>query len=434
LGALLASALVARPAHGGRELRSTASTLSPAVTNQLVALERGAHTLFSRDELARRLERSAEGERPLRVKFGVDPSRPDLHLGHAVPLRKLRQFQDLGHTAVLIIGDFTGRVGDPSGRSETRPMLSEDEIRSNAQTYFDQAGRVLDMDGAEVRWNSQWLGDMTMADVLRLTSSYTVAKMLERDDFRGRHEAHEPISVVEFLYPLMQAMDSVAVEADVELGGTDQTFNLLVGREIQRAYGQEPQVVLTMPLLVGTDGKRKMSKSFDNYVAFTDSEADMFGKAMSIPDEALDEWEALASGLNPEELPAVALARDDMPEAARRKRRLAKAVVASFHGWDAADRQERAFDAVHRRGELPEDAPAARIPDETVKDGKVWLPRLLVALGLAGSNSDARRKLGEGAVRLDGQRLDDPEAELDRSALSGRILQVGRARFVRLEP
>jgi tyrosyl-tRNA synthetase len=401
--------------------------------DQLVSLERGAHTLVTREELARRLARSADAERPLRVKFGVDPSRPDLHLGHAVPLRKLRQFQDLGHTAVLIIGDFTGQVGDPTGRSETRPMLSEDEIRTNAQTYFDQADLVLDMDRAEVRWNSEWLGELTMADVLRLTSSYTVAKMLERDDFRGRYEAHEPISVVEFLYPLMQAMDSVAVEADVELGGTDQTFNLLVGRDIQRAYGQEPQVVLTLPLLVGTDGKRKMSKSFDNYIAFTDSAADMFGKAMSIPDEALDEWEALASGLEPERLAAVALQREDMPEAARRKRRLAKSVVASFHGWDEADHQEREFDAVHRRGELPGDAPVVRIPAEAVKNGRVWIPRLLVALGLAGSNSDARRKLAEGAVRLDGERLDDPDVELATAALSGRILQVGKARFVRLE-
>jgi tyrosyl-tRNA synthetase len=401
---------VAPPAHDGRDLRSTVSALSPAVTAQLTALERGTHTLVSREELARRLTRSADEERPLRVKFGVDPSRPDLHLGHAVPLRKLRQFQDLGHTAVLIIGDFTGRVGDPTGRSETRPLLSEDEIRSNAQTYFDQADRVLDMDRAEVRWNSDWLGTMTMAEVLRLASSYTVAQMLERDDFRGRHDAGESISVVEFLYPLMQAMDSVAVEADVELGGTDQTFNLLVGRHIQRAYGQEPQVVLTVPLLVGTDGKRKMSKSFDNYIAFTDPPADMFGKTMSIPDEALAEWEALASGLDPEALDSVALQREDMPDAARRKRRLAKAVVAGFSGWDEAETQERGFDAVHRRGELPEDAPAAPIPDDAVKDGKVWLPRLLVALGLAGSNSEARRKVGEGAVRLDGQRLEDPEA------------------------
>jgi tyrosyl-tRNA synthetase len=414
-------------------VRSNLDALSPEITDQLSALERGAHMLVTREELARRLVVAAERGRPLRVKFGVDPSRPDLHLGHAVPLRKLRQFQDLGHTAVLIIGDFTGRIGDPTGRSETRPLLSEDEIRSNAQTYFDQAGRVLDMEQAEVRWNSQWLGAMTMADVLRLTSSYTVAQMLERDDFRGRYDAGEPISVVEFLYPLMQAMDSVAVEADVELGGTDQTFNLLVGRDIQRAYGQEPQVVLTLPLLVGTDGKRKMSKSFDNYVAFTDSAAAMFGKVMSIPDEALDEWEALASRLDADELQSVALQREDMPDPARRKRRVAKSVVADFHGgWAEAERQEREFDAVHRRGELPEDAPVAQIPEDAVKNGSVWLPRLLVALDLAGSNSDARRKVGEGAVRLDGQRLGDPEAELELSALDGRILQVGKARVVRL--
>jgi tyrosyl-tRNA synthetase len=235
------------------------------------------------------------------VKLGVDPSRPDLHLGHAVPLRKLRQFQDLGHVAVLIIGDFTGRIGDPSGRSETRPMLTAEELDENAQTYLGQAGRVLDLDRAEVRQNSEWLAGMRMDDVLALTSSATVAQMLERDDFQQRYRSGKPISVVEFLYPLLQGMDSVAVRADVELGGTDQTFNLLMGRTLQREYGQPPQVVLTMPLLEGTDGRRKMSKSFDNYVALTDAPDEMFGKVMSIPD---DFEKAMAARYAPRRLPS----------------------------------------------------------------------------------------------------------------------------------
>jgi tyrosyl-tRNA synthetase len=388
--------------------------------------------VHSADELRARLERSASQGRPLRVKLGIDPSRPDLHLGHAVVLRKLRQFQELGHTAVLIIGDFTGLVGDPSGRSETRPMLTEEEVQANAKTYFDQAGRVLDMDRAEVRRNSEWLGALTMRDVLKLASSLTVARMLERDDFHTRYESGAPISVVEFTYPLMQAYDSVAVSADVELGGTDQTFNLLVGRDIQRAYEQEPQVVVTLPLLVGTDGQRKMSKSFGNYIGFTDPPEEMFGKTMSIPDEALDEWERLASSAGPLGLGAIRVDREGPPEAALRKRRLAKAVVADFWGADEADRQEERFDRVHREGAIPEDLPSTAVPSDAVRGERIWLPRLLVALQLASSNADARRKIQEGAVRLDGERVVDPDAELDAGAMDGSVLQVGRRHFVRL--
>src|SRR5438552_11560584 len=265
--------------------------MAPSPPDQLERLTRNAADVIPTDELLAKLRL----ERPLRVKLGIDPSRPDLHLGHAVVLRKLRQFQELGHTAVLIIGDFTGRVGDPSGQSETRPFLTEEEIEANAKTYFDQAGLVLDVERAEIRHNSEWLANLSMADVLKLTSSYTVARMLERDDFRTRYRDNRPISVVEFLYPLMQAMDSVAIEADVEMGGTDQTFNLLVGRDVQKAYGQEPQVVFTMPLLVGTDGVRKMSKSFDNHVALADSPEEMFGKLMSIADDLMPQFFSLST-------------------------------------------------------------------------------------------------------------------------------------------
>src|SRR5438105_13320354 len=326
---------------------------------------------------AEELERKLALGRPLRAKLGIDPSRPDLHLRHAVVLRKLRQFQDLGHTAVLIIGDFTGLVGDPSGQSETRPMLTPEEMDGNARTYLDQAGLVLDVERAEIRHNSEWLAKLSMADVLRLTSLATVAQMLERDDFRERYREGKPISVVEFLYPLMQAMDSVATEADVELGGTDQTFNLLMGRDIQRAFGQEPQVVLTMPLIEGTDGVRKMSKSFENYVALTDPPEEMFGKLMSIPDELIAKYVELCTDI------------DDAPDThpAERKRRLARAVVERYHGREAARAAEARFDQVFKRHELPEDIPQAAVPGEAMRDGLVSLPHLLKGVGLAASIS-----------------------------------------------
>jgi tyrosyl-tRNA synthetase len=379
------------------------------------------------EELRSKLARAARERRPLRVKLGIDPSRPDLHLGHAVVLRKLRQFQDLGHTAVLIIGDFTGLVGDPSGQSETRPMLTPEEIEGNARTYFDQAGHVLDMDRAEVRRNSEWLAPMTMTDVLRLTAPYTVARMLEREDFRARYEAGKPISVVEFLYPLMQAMDSVAVEADVEMGGTDQTFNLLVGRDIQRAYGQEPQVVFTMPLLEGTDGVRKMSKSYDNAVALTDPSDEMFGKLMSIPDPLTERYMHLATdeAFDPGEHPNQA------------KRRMARAVVDRYHGAGEGKAAEARFDRVHRSGQLPED-----VDDRVVRAAEVFageeagirvlsIPALLVELGLASSRSEARRLIEQGGVKRDGKRVDQLDEELvgDAQGLIGSVWQVGRRRF-----
>ena len=371
--------------------------------------------------------------RPLRAKLGIDPSRPDLHLGHAVVLRKLRHFQDLGHQVVLIIGDFTGRVGDPSGQSETRPLLSEDEIEANARTYLDQVGLVLDVERAEVRRNSEWLATMDMIDVLRLTSSYTVARMLERDDFQQRHRAGQAISVVEFLYPLMQAMDSVQIRSDVELGGTDQLFNLLVGREIQRAYGQEPQVALTMPLLEGTDGRRKMSKSFDNYVGLTDPPDDMFGKLMRIPDELVAKYLRLCTAIEPDEVDRIeAELADGALRADLAKRRLGREVVGLYHRAGAGEAAERRFDLVHREHEIPEGVTEAAIPNDCIRGGRVWAPKLMAALGLAGSNSEARRLIEQGGVRLDGEPIRNPEAELEVERLRGRVLQVGRRRFIRL--
>jgi tyrosyl-tRNA synthetase len=389
----------------------------------------GVAEVVPADELDRKLSLG----RPLRVKLGVDPSRPDLTLGHAVVLRKLRAFQDAGHTAVLIIGDFTGLVGDPSGLSETRPMLTPEEIEANAATYIKQAGAVVDMERAEVRRNSEWLAPMRMDDVLRLTSRYTVARMLERDDFAKRYASGQPISVVEFLYPLMQAIDSVAVRADVELGGTDQTFNLLVGREIQRAYGQEPQVVVTVPLLLGTDGERKMSKSLGNYVGLTEPPEEMFGKLMSIPDTLIVQYLELCTLVPAEE---VAEVRSGLEEGLLRpdvaKRRMAREVVDLYHGVGAGDRAEERFNRVHRDRELPEDIQEVPIPADLADDGAIWVPRLLHALGLADSNAEARRRIEQGGVRLGGEVLDDPSAELSPDALRGKVLQVGRRRFVRL--
>ncbi|HZA27195.1 MAG TPA: tyrosine--tRNA ligase [Actinomycetota bacterium] len=405
----------------------------PAPTEQLETLLAGAAEVIPAQELEERISRAVEAGEPLRVKLGIDPSRPDLHLGHAVVLQKLRRFQDLGHLPVLIIGDFTGRVGDPSGQSETRPFLSEEEIEVNAKTYLDQAGKVLDMNRVEVRRNAEWLAKMDMGDVLRLTSHYTVARMLERDDFRGRYTEGRPISVAEFLYPLMQAMDSVAVRADVEMGGTDQIFNLLVGREIQKEYGQEPQVVFTMPLLVGTDGTRKMSKSFDNHVGLTEPPEEVFGKIMSISDELIVHYFRLCTTLEPGEIDRIERGLTDRSlHPAEQKRRLAREIVLLYHGQDAADAAEAWFDRVHVEREIPQDIEESPIPATAVKDGKVWLPRLLAALGLAASNSDARRLIEQGGVRLDGEPVTDPDAEFLHEDLMGKVLQVGRRKFVRL--
>lgn len=371
--------------------------------------------------------------RPLRVKLGVDPSRPDLTLGHAVVLRKLRQFQDAGHVAVLIIGDFTGRIGDPSGLSETRPMLSADEVEANGRTYLEQAGRVIDAERAEIHGNAEWGAAMDMGQLLRLASTATVAQMLEREDFRARYRQGRPISVVELLYPLFQGYDSVAIEADVELGGTDQTFNLLMGREVQRAYGLEPQVVLTVPLLVGTDGVMKMSKSLGNYVGITEPADEMFGKLMSIPDALIVKYLRACTPLPPSQVDEVErrLAAGSLV-AMEAKRLMAREVVSLYHGSGAGARAEDAFNRVHRDHELPEAIADVAIPAGAIRDGRVWLPRLLVALGQAVSNSDARRRMGQLGVRIDNQVVSDPDVELPVEELYGKILQVGRRWFGRL--
>jgi tyrosyl-tRNA synthetase len=371
--------------------------------------------------------------RPLRVKLGIDPSRPDLTLGHTVVLRKLQQFQDAGHVAVLIVGDFTSRVGDPSGRSETRPMLTSDEAEENARTYLEQAALALDVERAEVRRNAEWLGELDAGEMVELASIATVAQMLEREDFRARYQAGDPISVVELLYPLLQGYDSVAVEADVELGGTDQTFNLLMGREVQRAYGQAPQVVLTMPLIEGLDGVRKMSKSLDNYVALTDPANDMFGKLMSLPDALIAKYELLCTDLGPaDNARVVAGLADGSIHPNVEKRRMARTIVDCYHGSGAGDAAEAAFDRVFKDHDVPPDVPEVTVPPDVVADGRVWLPKALVAAGLATSNGEARRAIEQGGVRIDGEVVSDPALELDPGSLVGSVLQVGRRRFARI--
>jgi len=361
------------------------------------------------------LERQLAEGRPLRVKLGIDPTAPDIHLGHSVVLNKLREFQDLGHTVVLIVGDYTGRVGDPSGRSATRPQLSGEEIDRNAKTYQEQALKILDADRTEVRRNGEWL-DMPAEDLFRLARTATVAQILERDDFAKRWDAREPISVLELIYPLLQGYDSVAIEADVELGGTDQKFNLLLGRDVQTAYGVKPQSILTMPLLPGIDGVQRMAKSLGNYVGITEPPEEIFGKLMRVPDEAMPVYYELLLGreLDPER-PAV-----------ESKRALAREICARYHGEDAAREAEAHFDRLHVERGVPDDVEEAPLPDED----PIHLPALIRDhFGVSGA--EARRLLTQGGVRLDGQALDGGELDLPAARLDGAVLQLGKRRFKR---
>ena len=363
------------------------------------------------------LEQKLAAGRPLRVKLGIDPTAPDIHLGFTVVLQKLREFQELGHTVVLIVGDYTARVGDPSGRSATRPLLDAAEIDANARTFQKQAMKVLLPEPLEVRFNGEWL-DMSMEQLFALARTTTVAQLLERDDFSKRFAAREPISVLELLYPLLQGYDSVAVQADVELGGTDQKFNLLLGRDIQRHFGQSEQVILTMPLLVGTDGHRKMSKSFGNYIGVTEPPFEIYGKTMSLPDSALGSWYELLLGSEPPE----GMAPRDA------KRALARALVSRFHGEDEAKAAEQEFDLKFVRHEVPEDVPTV---DWAVSDGLVHLPAVL-AKAFDISTSEARRMLAQGGVKVDGQPLANGSLDVEPGVVDGKVLQLGKRRFARV--
>ena len=390
-------------------------------------LAHGTDQLIPREDLKDKLRRSEETGGPLRIKLGIDPSAPHLTLGHSVPLRKMRQFQDLGHTGVLVVGDFTRRIGDPSGRSSARALMSAEDIERNMETYREQAFKILDPDRTEFRYNSEWLGKLDFAKVIHLTAKYTVARMLERDDFAKRYAAGEPISVLEFLYPLAQAYDSVAIEADVELGGTDQLFNLLVGRDIQREYSQDPQVVMTVPLLIGLDGVRAMSQTTGNYVGISEPANEMYGKLLSIPDALIAQYfDKLTDVPLDDDLKA---SIETAPRDA--KRRLAREIVTMYHGSAAAEPAEAEFDRIHVRHERPTEIPQVNLDRSLLKDdGSIWIIDLLQASGLVHSRGEAKRLIQQGGVKVNDEKVDsqDLDVPFDPPAL----VQVGKRSFVEL--
>lgn len=386
----------------------------------LKRIEAGTADLIPREELILKLERSLETGKPLRVKLGIDPSAPHLTLGHSIPLRKMRLFQDLGHTGVLVVGDFTRRIGDPSGCLSARGLMTQEEICQNMETYKEQAFKILNPERTEVRYNSEWLGLLTFADVIELASKYTVARMLERDDFAKRFAEERPISVLEFLYPLAQAYDSVAVKADIELGGNDQRFNLLIGRDIQREYGQEPQVIITVPLLIGTDGVRSMSQSVGNYVGINEPPREMFGKLMAIPDRLIRDYFFYLTDVPYEEV------KNLPPRDA--KRQLAGEIITMYHGKEAADAAREEFDRVHIRRERPSEVSQVTIDRSLVKEGgTIWVIDLLQASGLVKSRGEAKRVISQGGVRINDERVSS--VDLDLPFDPPILIQVGKRSF-----
>lgn len=398
---------------------------------QLRELSAGTAEIVPEEDLKEKIEKSLSSGEPLRVKLGLDPTAPDIHLGHTVVLHKLRQFQEFGHQVILIIGDFTGRIGDPSGRSETRKQLTEEEIAINAATYKEQIYKILDPARTELRYNSEWLSKMTFEDVIRLSANYTVARMLERDDFWKRFHNEDPIGIHEFFYPLMQGYDSIAIKADVELGGTDQKFNLLMGRTLQKEYGQEPQVALMMPILEGLDGKQKMSKSLGNYIGVTDTPKDMFGKTMSITDDLIVRYFRLVTPLPEKEVAALetGLAEGTIhPRDAKLK--LARQIVALYHGEKAAVEAQEEFKRVFSQGQLPSEIPEFTVSDSELENGRIWLPKLLALANLTTSTSEARRMIQQGAVKIDDVKFDDQDAEVE--IVDEMVIRVGKRKFMKI--
>ncbi|MDP8233862.1 MAG: tyrosine--tRNA ligase [Candidatus Saelkia tenebricola] len=389
---------------------------------QLEIIKRGVEEVVVEEDLIKKLEISIKENRPLNVKSGFDPSAPDLHLGHMVLLKKLRDFQELGHEVYFLIGDFTARIGDPSGQKETRPRLTKTQAEENAKTYKKQIFKVLDSNKTKIVFNSQWLEGMSFEDVLELTSHYTVARILERDDFMLRYKEGKPISVTEFLYPLIQGYDSVALKADVELGGRDQKFNLLVGRELQKDYGQTPQTIITLPILEGTDGVKKMSKSFNNYIGIQESPTDMFGKIMSIPDSLIERYAILLTNLDTKEL-------SDSP-ARDAKLEVACAIVSEIYGAKEGENQKESFIKVFSNREVPVDIEEYKVALESLSNGKIWIVELITLVGFASSGSEARRLIKQGAVSIDGDKVSDENIELNMA--KDCILRVGRYRFKRI--
>ncbi|WP_417037349.1 tyrosine--tRNA ligase [Collinsella stercoris] len=400
------------------------------VDEQMRIITSGAAKIVPEADLKKKLERGV----PLNIKLGVDPTSPDLHLGHAVPLRKMRQFQDLGHRVTLIIGNGTATIGDPSGKNSTRPQLTQEEVEANAATYVAQAMKILDPEKTTIVHNGDWMFPMGLAELLSIASKFTVARILERDDFTKRYQSQTPIALHEFLYPIMQAYDSVKIEADVEMGGNDQLFNLLAGRELMEKMGMEPQIALTMPLLEGTDGTRKMSKSYGNYIGLTDEPADMFGKTMSIPDEMIGKYYRLASSLSPEEVDKIdAALADGSANPYELKRALGRDLVTTYHSAEAAVAAEAEFDQVHKNREMPSDIAEVAVEIVVNDEGLVYLPAVLQVAGLAPSTGQARRDIDGGGVKLDGEAVAPKAYNVDPAALKpGTVLQVGKRHFARL--
>jgi len=396
------------------------------IKEEVERLMRGTVEIFTKAELGEKLAEAAKTGRQLRIKLGLDPTSADIHLGHTVVLRKMRQFQDLGHRAVLIIGDYTARIGDPTGQNSTRPMLSDEQIEENAKTYFEQAGKILDRSDKklEVRYNSEWLQKLTLMELIKLAAKKTVTQMLQRDSFKLRLQANEDVYTHEFLYPLMQGYDSVVVESDVELGGTDQTFNNLVGRDIQRAYGQKPQVVITVPILVGLDGKEKMSKSKDNYIGVTDEPGDMFGKIMSISDDMMENYFTLLTDFETKKIAELVDANKTHPKEA--KVLLGKTIVAQFYDEAAAENAAAEFDKVFAQRQLPDDMPEVKISAAPIMASK-----LLLHCGLVESGGEGKRMIKQSGVSIDGEKISEPNMEI--TPVDGMIVQVGKRKFARLK-
>jgi tyrosyl-tRNA synthetase len=401
----------------------------PSLNEQIDLIERGSFEIIPKDDLVKKIENSVKINKPLNIKLGCDPSRPDLHIGHSVVLRKLAQFQTLGHQAILIIGDFTGMIGDPSGRNATRPALSLEETRENGKTYWEQASKILKKDKTKIVYNSDWLSKMSFEDVIKLSAKYTVARMIERDDFTKRFKAGEPISIHEFLYPLAQAMDSVAIKSDVELGGTDQKFNLLVGRDIQREYGLEPQVILTMPLLVGTDGIEKMSKSYNNYIGISEEPKEIYGKTLSIPDNLIYLYFELATDVTNEKLKAIKKQLEDASTNPRDlKRELARTLVRMYYDEEAANEAQNEFDKVFIKKEIPDEIPVHQFKSG---DDEFNILDLITTVNFASSKGEARRLVSQGGVSIDGEKITDINAKvkIDKE----KILKVGKRKFIKLQ-
>ena len=396
---------------------------------QLHIISSGVDTIVPEADLLKKLKRGV----PLNIKLGVDPTAPDIHIGHAVPLRKLRQFQDLGHKVTLIIGDGTALIGDPSGRNSTRPQLTRAQIEENAQTYVDQAYKILDKEKTELVHNADWILDLKMEDILSLLSRFTVARILERDDFSNRYKNNHPISLHEFIYPVRQAYDSVVIKADVELGGRDQLFNLLAGRELMEKMGMEPQVALTLPLLEGTDGVQKMSKSYGNYIGLTDEPNDMFGKVMSIPDELMVKYFRLASTMPVAEVDEIerGLANDEL-HPNKVKRQLARNIVSAYYDQEAAQQAEEQFDLVFKNHEAPENIPEYKADLTPNNEGMVYLAKLIADAGLASGTGDARRLIDGGGVKIDGETLPAKQYNVDPAKLKNATIQVGKRKFVKI--